>query len=344
MKYLFISLLLGSLFSCQNQQQKQKSQSSESKADRVVSTNPAPTSGDSVSSKKHTSTETYADTTYSDSDTARQEVPLQIPFTKTTYRQSELVKEIEWQTLETGLHYAEIPLPIKCNVGNSKLSALRIDPTQFELLLASTKFAGHNGRKADEWADSLGLIAVVNAGMFSLDDYVTCTGYMKHYDQVNNPNMNSSYNLIAAFNPQSASGDPAYRIIDRRCENWDTWKNRYNSYVQGIRIIDCNQVNRWSKQEKFWSMVLLGEDLDGNMLFLFTRSPYRVHDLSKMILKLPIRIAKLMYLEGGPEASLYISHPRLKVAKMGSYETGFNPRDNNQQFWSIPNIIGIKKK
>ncbi len=51
-----------------------------------------------------------------------------------------------------------------------------------------------------------------------------------------------------------------------------------------------------------------------------------------------------MYLEGGPEASLYIHHPNLSLEKSGSYETGFNENDNNKVFWDIPNMITISRK
>jgi hypothetical protein len=51
-----------------------------------------------------------------------------------------------------------------------------------------------------------------------------------------------------------------------------------------------------------------------------------------------------MYLEGGPEASFYLNHPKKQVARMGSYETDFMEDDNNHRFWQIPNVIGIERR
>jgi len=51
-----------------------------------------------------------------------------------------------------------------------------------------------------------------------------------------------------------------------------------------------------------------------------------------------------MYVEGGPEASLYISDKDVQIEKMGSYETGFTEHNKNAVFWPVPNVIGIKKK
>ena len=108
-------------------------------------------------------------------------------------------------------------------------------------------------------------------------------------------------------------------------------------------MIDCSGNNTWQLQQKKWSMVLLGEDKGGNILFIFVRSPYRVHDYITMLKEMPLKLTRLMYLEGGPEASFYINHPKLKLSKAGSYETGFNENDDNKVFWDIPNMIAISK-
>jgi len=48
-----------------------------------------------------------------------------------------------------------------------------------------------------------------------------------------------------------------------------------------------------------------------------------------------------MYVEGGPESSLYINAGGKEVKSMGSYETNFNLNDENDLFWQLPNVIGI---
>ncbi len=91
-------------------------------------------------------------------------------------------------------------------------------------------------------------------------------------------------------------------------------------------------------------MAVIGKDKAGHALFIMSRSPYRVHNFVKMLLKLPLNLYNLMYLEGGPEASFYLNHNGTKVQQMGSYETGFNENDDNTRFWQIPNMIGVRKK
>ena len=148
---------------------------------------------------------------------------------------------------------------------------------------------------------------------------------------------------IKIFNPND-SLSAEVKIIDASCDNKIKEIEKYESVTQSIRMLNCQQKNVWSQQNRYWSMVVVGTDKSGNILFIFTRSPYSVHDFINMIVKMNIEVTQLMYLEGGPEASFFIHHKGFKIMKMGSYETDFNEDDENQRFWEIPNIIGVRKK
>ena len=248
---------------------------------------------------------------------------------------------INWKTVDTGLFLAEIDAPKKSAYGDSKFTVLKIDPAHYNLTLVSAKQPGKNVSTAEEWAKKEKLIATVNTSMYHMD-FQTSVGFMKHFDFVNNGELNTD-NTIAAFNRKDKSV-PEVQIIDRKCQNWDELKTKYNSFSQSIRMVDCNQNNKWQVDQKMWSMVVMSMTKDGKVLFIFTRSPYTVHDFINMLLKLPLNIHNMMYLEGGPEASLYVNHNGTVVKKMGSYETGFNENDNNNRFWQVPNMIGITKK
>jgi hypothetical protein len=51
-----------------------------------------------------------------------------------------------------------------------------------------------------------------------------------------------------------------------------------------------------------------------------------------------------MYLEGGPEATLYFSGNGIEFEKIGSYDTGLNENDFLKMARPLPNVIGIVKK
>ncbi|AIY13632.1 phosphodiester glycosidase family protein [Cellulophaga baltica] len=249
--------------------------------------------------------------------------------------------EISWNKIDEGLYYAEYDAPKKSSLGDSKINILKISRKLYNLNLLSAKENGERIKTAKKWAQDKNQIAVINAGMY-MQDFATNVGFMKNFDFTNNGRLNKD-NTIAAFNRKNDSV-PEFQIIDRTCQNWDELKDQYNSYTQSIRMVDCNQKNKWGQQSKKWSMVVIGKDKEGNALFIFTRSPYSVHDFINILLNSSLEVYNLMYLEGGPEASFYMNHNETKVEKMGSYETGFNENDDNNVFWSIPNAIGISKK
>ena len=250
--------------------------------------------------------------------------------------------QINWKEIDKGLYFTEIHPKKKSIIGNSKISVLKIDPKYYKFNLISSKENNEKNKTAKEWAESKGLLAAINAGMYR-GDYQTNTGFMKSYDFVNNNKLENDYNAIVAFNRKDKAF-PEFQIIDLKCQSWDEMKDKYNSYVQGIRMIDCNQNNVWSQQNKKWSISAIGKDKDGNALFIFTRSPYSVYDFNNILLESPLNIYNAMYLEGGPEASFYLNHNKIEIEKFGSYETDFYESDENKQSLKIPNIIGITKK
>ena len=248
----------------------------------------------------------------------------------------------QWKKADEGLFVVEFESPQKGKVGDSKITIVKIAPTfySFKLLCASER--EKVGMAAKEWAKKYGLISAINAGMYQADG-MTNVGYMKNFSHVNNPRMNATYNAVLAFNPVDLIV-PEIQIIDRKCQDLDRLRPKYNTLVQNIRMISCQQENVWSRQDKKWSMVVLGIDRSGNVLFIFTRVPYSGHDFANVLLGLPIHIYNAMYLEGGPEASLYFSGGGVEFERVGSYETGFNENEFNLSALPVPNVIGIVKK
>ncbi len=185
----------------------------------------------------------------------------------------------------------------------------------------------------------------VNAGMFSLIDFCSNGGYMKNYEHLNNPKLKENYNVMIALNPKD-SAEKSLQLYDLTCQNWDSIKDKYHSYSQGMRMIDCNgNALSWNKRAtQSCSMVIAATDDIGNVYFIFTRSPYTHNTVISFILSLPFNIKTTVYLEGGPETSLFINTGDTKIEMIGSYLSRTFQNDNNDHFWKIPNVIGIKKK
>jgi hypothetical protein len=253
--------------------------------------------------------------------------------------------EIKWERVEEGLEMAELTSPQKSFIGDSKITVIRINPAThaFKLIAASELTREH--KTAPQWCKEMKLLACVNAGQFNLDNQLLNMGYMKNYAHINNPNFRkiNNYNAVLAFNRKDTSVAPI-QIVDMKCQDWPKLQTKYHSFTQSISLIACNKQIVDNKQKGKWSMVLFGMDEKGNALLIFTRSPYTIRHFSEILLSLPLSIKNVMYLEGGPEASLYLNAGGRKIERMGSYETGFWENNTNKQFWPVPNVIGIVRK
>ena len=251
-----------------------------------------------------------------------------------------------WNTLAPGLELGTFDTTLPSEFGDQKITILRIDPHLWELEFAGvsqTPDQLHQRHTAKEWCEHRGYLAAINAGMFQTD-YVRNVGYLKAGDHLNNPGVND-YLSVAAFDPVR-EGLPYFHIFDLDLPEVTMAQiNRdYGTVIQNLRLIKRPEENRWKQQQKRWSEVALGEDDNGNILFIYCRSPFSMHDLNEMLLALDIGLQCAQHLEGGPEAQLYIEVGEFKQEMVGSYETDFYPRDDNHVAWKVPNVIGIRQK
>lgn len=246
--------------------------------------------------------------------------------------------------LEEGLEYIEFDASIRSSIGDSKISILKISPHLFSFELITASENSDSCYKINDWVDNRGYIAGINAGMFDLLSNENI-GFMKNYNHFNNDSVNPNYGAIAAFNQIDTIVSP-FQIIDINCQDWEQMSKKYNTYVQAMRMTDCNATPiPWNVQKDMKSsIVALGADLEGNALFIFVRSPYSANDFISNILALPLNLKNMMYLEGGALSALYINHPKLKTLKLGSYETDIFEDYDNPRAFEIPNVIAIKRK
>lgn len=256
-----------------------------------------------------------------------------------------LAQDSLWTQIDEGLHYKDFSAPVKSMSGDSKILIIRIDPKvyNFRLLASSELSPGSSSLTIKDWADKYKLIAAINAGMFQAD-LKSNVGYMKNFTHVNNPRIHKTYASAFAFNPRKPGSAPAM-VFDTDVRDMKEIITEYYTVVQNLRLIKRPGSIRWAQQDKRWSEAALGQDQDGNILLIFSTSPYTMHELSTMLLALPIKLECAMHLEGGPAASLYLRHNGVEIAKAGRHElASMVVGDRNNEFAPLPNVIGITKK
>ena len=251
----------------------------------------------------------------------------------------------KWQTLAPGMEIIRVHTRKQSAFGDSKITVLRIDPSRWELdvigILQTGETAGHTAR---EWCKTHKYTAAINAGMFGSDNK-THLGYLRSHDRVFNGRVNS-YQSVLAFEPREGRKVPGFRIfdLDDPQSNLQAILADYASAVQNLRLIKRPGVNQWGKQTREWSEAAVGEDAEGHVLFIYSRSPFSMHDLNQELLSAGIGVVAAQHMEGGPEAQLYVHAGETEVEMFGSYETSFKENDQNVMAWPVPNVIVVRPR
>ena len=259
--------------------------------------------------------------------------------------QTNWIESIPWQNLMDGLDYSELDAPDKSVVNDSKLTILKIDPRKFDFEFLTASEKGKHPRTAPDWAAEFDQNIIINAGMYSYNKTQSNKGYMKNYTHFNNPTKSGYYNAMLAMHPKDEKKLP-FEIIDITCRNWEKVRHEYHSLCQGMRMISCEGEGMafTKRPDQSCSMIVSATDPDGTIYIIFTRSPYTHQTMISYLQGLPLNIRTTVYLEGGPEASLYVNTGDTVIAKYGSYVSNTCNNDDNDHFWKIPNVIAIRKK
>lgn len=241
-----------------------------------------------------------------------------------------------WKTVAPGVEVGRLP----AGAGGPIVTVVRVDPRRNEFRLLSARLEGiAEPPTAPQWAERSGVLGVINAGMFQ-GDGLTPVAYARSGEREANGRWNRD-NAVFVAEPRDRSR-PAARILDRTCDDVPREAAAYGVVVQNIRMLDCEGRNVWARQARRWSTACVGADADGRVLLVHVRAPFSTHDLIEVLRALPLRLTRLMYVEGGPEASLYLKvGGETVVSEMGSFETGFFESDDNRRFWPLPNVLGF---
>jgi len=242
-----------------------------------------------------------------------------------------------FEALEPGLELATFEGPTP----DGEIAVVRLDPNRFELRLLTASMPGEGTlRSARAWAYRTGASAAINAAMYQ-EDHRTSVSLMRTRDHVNQRRI-SKDRAILAFDPLVSGVAPA-RIIDLDCEPLLPGSEGYGALVQSIRLVSCHRRNVWAPSERRFSTAAIGVDGAGRVLFIHARTPWPVHDLVNRLLALPLDLRQAMYVEGGPEAQLFVRGGGKEVELTGTLEAAPDVRLGTEG-WPVPNVIAAVRR
>jgi len=251
-------------------------------------------------------------------------------------------QDAAWRQLAEGLELGIFDSHLPAEIGDSRIRVLRIDPQHFKLrLLNASALKQGESLSAKEWSRRNGLVAAINASMYQAD-YRSSVSLMRTKAHVNNPRLSKDMAILAFDRKQCDV--PRVKIIDRQCEDFETWGKKYDTVIQSIRMISCTGKNVWKQQPQKWSTAAIGIDGRQRVLFIHVGSPYSTHDVIEVLKKLPLDIARAMYAEGGPQAQLYINIGDHEYDFVGNYDIDLHGNVKKLISHPVPNVVGISLK
>lgn len=259
------------------------------------------------------------------------------PFKNTSYNKF----ENNWVELTKGISYIEEVTASKSIVNDSKISILKIDPTIAEFEFKSATQIDKEMLCVADYAEMFNYNIVINAGMYDVKSYFKSKGLLINNESyANNPNLYPNYNMMICANPKK-EGLPNFTVNDLTKSPWSTLSNKYESFSQGLRMIDADgKPMFWNKRYQSCSQLIVAEDKAGMIYFIFTRSPYTQNFMINYMVEMGLRNA--VYMEGGPQTSLFVDIDDYRIEKLGSYVSNTYPTDSNSEYWSLPNVIGVR--
>ena len=265
-----------------------------------------------------------------------------------------------WLPLDEGLSLGTFPLTDDVNNATS-IVVLRINPRYYRFTLL-TKSEFGKARTPRQWAKDFKLTALINASMY-LPDQSTSTGYMRAGKHINNKRINKKFGAFFlaeplqqptasqkkpskknAVNqqPQQTDPPPSALLLDTHYHNWKELLPRYSIAIQNFRMISAKGKNLWTPEGRAFSIAAIGDDYEGNILFIQCHPPFSVHNFADKLQDLPIDLRQAMYVEGGSEASLHVRSKVLTRTWSGRHAAEFWTSDSMEHV--LPNVLGIIKK
>ena len=242
------------------------------------------------------------------------------------------LKEGQWTEIGAGLAVQEFTLE-----DDHHLLTLRIDPALNDIVLCNASKDGKGQRTLGQWGEQYDLLAAINASMY-LPDGFTSTGYMRYGDHVNNGRQVARFGAFFVAGPDS-DALPRAALLDREEHKWQELLPHYRLVVQNYRMTTHDGKVLWSEGGPLYAISAVGQDAQGNILFLHCREPIEAHEFASQAMTLPLGLKQLMYVEGGGQAGLLIRSPSLVREVSGQSR---NPLlVTGKSGVAVPNVLGV---
>lgn len=229
-----------------------------------------------------------------------------------------------------------LPRASEVGVGDRVATIVRFDLRRYRLTMLTA--ADGPARTLRAWVRDFHLAGGINAGMFLPSGRPV--GFVQLGGRILSNRRAGNHRGVLAFDPLSGGAPVAVGGRDD-CGTLESLGQRYGSLLQGRELlVDCHgRAVDWRTRR--YSSAVLGADDAGRAVLVHVRTPYRMQHLARMLVDLDLGLRGLVYMEGGPEASIVVHAEGQHVEAMGSWEDGFHEADDLHEQWDLPNVVGL---
>ncbi|MBZ4685912.1 MAG: hypothetical protein JG774_1657 [Desulfomicrobiaceae bacterium] len=248
--------------------------------------------------------------------------------------------ESVWRPIAPGMELRLFPVPQ--NTSEGTVAVLRLDPFLVELELG-TALASGRSRTVEDWAAARNFTAVINAGMYRMDERLLSTGFLRDKSGEVSTFLHPNYGALFLFQPKRPDLPPV-RFVDRNADpHWRAHMDDYFGVMQNYRLFGPDRQNVWPATGKPHSQAALAVDAAGRVLLVHCRPRISTGQFAQILLELPLDLAGAMYLEGGADAALFVQTPSGPMRFVGEYASDL-AATSNEHFWPVPNVLGARPK
>lgn len=262
--------------------------------------------------------------------------PIPAPVTPTTHA-----------TPREGILIERIQGPTPVGMGDGVITLVRFDMHRyaFRMLLA----ASHDGRARTlpQWAAQEHLVGGINLAMYEPDgrptSFVIEEGVERSPDD-------DRFGGLLAFGAMNTSDAP-FLITGRDCDGGDlaALRTRYRNIVANYRMLNCaGGPIAWVDEHRY-SSAAFGVDREGRLVLIHAATPYLMRDLARVLAEPSLGLVQVDYVEGGPEATLFVDDGVTPMTLIGYPRDAADRRPDQAPYppeqvghaWPLPNVLGV---
>jgi hypothetical protein len=247
-----------------------------------------------------------------------------------------------------GITIEHVQGPAPLGMGDGVITLVRFDMSFYRPVMLLAASRDGRARTLPEWAAQEHLVGGINLAMYEPDgrptSFVIEEGVERSPDD-------TRFGGLLAFGPVSEEDYRPFVMTGRDCEGGDLTllRSRYQNIVANYRMLNCaGGPIAWVDEHRY-SSAAFGVDRQGDLVLIHAATPYLMRDLARVLAEPALGLVQIDYVEGGPEATLFVDDGVTQTTLIGYPRDAAERRPDQAPYppeqvgraWPLPNVLGL---